>query len=1060
MNDGVVREENKILKVTKDVLMKIGGFFKRSVNHYYYMFLFLSIIYTAISLVIILYPVLGYDTFYNNNTDDIVQYYPYIYGFFRKIKTGTLSLYDVSLYGGASFFSGVYYIPIDLFLGVAFILSFFMSVEVAYFISLVIKIACGGMILYFVLKRKGMKPLVCLVVSVIYFVSGITETCFVFPVFLGIVFYAPLAMLIVDAWIDKKGLYSIFIPLFCLQVVIFDFYIAYMLIAFMCIYYVVEVSIRIKKFFLFTKEFWINLVMFMSLVLIGVLMSLFFLLPSALYVMNESSRNNATKDYYWYYSTIASEKSDISLRHYFQMFVNYFTPNVPFHLCLIKAGDYIREHASLYMTSGGIIYLFYFFFLRGKKNNMLKFWVFLFNIAFCIPLVAMIMTLQPWAYARWFFIPFMINLYAMALGMNENNFKVGKNKYLKFLPMTFLVPGLLAIMYIYFKEASHIGDVDFQFLSFHYYRWSGNSAVGKELYFDPIMIGSMVFIGIYLILLIFAFLFELLKLRSNIFYRIMPIAIMAEAIFAGVIAFSNVGSTSYSTYLNEMEEQIKYLEKNMGYDLKEGYRINLDTNCAKWTTNTNILFGNTNPNRFFQSFYNTPLNDYEHDIHYSNDTGWSRSTIHGYTAFSGPMFNTKYVIGTIDYNYFKLPEALYGPTTVDGQTTYYELRDLPQFIVYDQAFTFEHDENVKVYGIYEDGTPVLDSFGKEKVSSYKSSDNEDDNFVKDTLLLKYAYIKTTKDQEYNQYYKDVDGTAKIVGDKVLIKESANKNAEKILKYLDSDQLNYYKTLKSSFNSDYHTNKYSITSKYKSDTYVSTYAYNIIELADLPNLKNTLKDYDGVYIETKRQDVEKMSSPYYYFDYSDIDIYDDNVLFTDTYRGQYFMPMHYNVGYFNAYSDASGIEKVPTRIAIKMPDSVASSIKVYIYPFKYDIYDEFIERQNQYTNRDYYLDGDKMHIEFENNNSKSLIVKTAYTYSDDWKVVGDKYETCNINGGFLGIIIPKNNVGKISIDLQFVPAGWNTGVRLSSVGLLLFFISTAGIIVYGFKQKRKYENLFR
>jgi hypothetical protein len=85
MNDGVVREENKILKKTKDILIKIGGFFKNSLNHYYYMFLFLSIIYTVISLVIILYPTLGYDTFYNNNTDDIVQYYPYIYGFFRNI---------------------------------------------------------------------------------------------------------------------------------------------------------------------------------------------------------------------------------------------------------------------------------------------------------------------------------------------------------------------------------------------------------------------------------------------------------------------------------------------------------------------------------------------------------------------------------------------------------------------------------------------------------------------------------------------------------------------------------------------------------------------------------------------------------------------------------------------------------------------------------------------------------------------------------------------------------------------------------------------------------------
>ena len=101
----------------------------------------------------------------------------------------------------------------------------------------------------------------------------------------------------------------------------------------------------------------------------------------------------------------------------------------------------------------------------------------------------------------------------------------------------------------------------------------------------------------------------------------------------------------------------------------------------------------------------------------------------------------------------------------------------------------------------------------------------------------------------------------------------------------------------------------------------------------------------------------------------------------------------------------------------------------------------------------------MHIEFDNNNSNALIVKTAYTYSNDWKVVDNKYETCNVDGGFLGVIIPKDNVGRINIDLKFVPAGFNMGMKLSSLGILLFFITTAGIIIYGINQKKKYNNLF-
>jgi hypothetical protein len=348
------------------------------------------------------------------------------------------------------------------------------------------------------------------------------------------------------------------------------------------------------------------------------------------------------------------------------------------------------------------------------------------------------------------------------------------------------------------------------------------------------------------------------------------------------------------------------------------------------------------------------------------------------------------------------------------------------------------------------------SDGKDKKSSYRSSDNQDDNFVKDTLLLEYAYVKATKEIVKNQYYKNVDGSYVADGEAVTVSVKQDKDSTKILDYLDSTQIYNFVDLKNSFKTTYKTQKYTKTSKYKSDTYVSTYAYNIV---DLTSMKDILKDYDGIYVQTNRQNIEHMESPYYYFDYSDSNLDDESLIFDDGYRGRYFQPMHYNVGFFNAYNNEEGEAKVPNRIAIKMPDSIGGSINVHIYPFKYEIYNNFIERQNQYTNRDYYLDGSNMHIEFDNNNSNALIVKTAYTYSNDWKVVDNKYETCNVDGGFLGIIIPKDNVGRINIDLKFVPAGFNMGMKLSSLGILLFFITTAGIIIYGINQKKKYNNLF-
>ena len=169
-------------------------------------------------------------------------------------------------------------------------------------------------------------------------------------------------MLLVDLFLNKKDRIKgyLFIPLFVLNAIIFDFYIAYMLVAFMCVFFVVESSLYSKKFFLFTKEFYINFITYMMLVFIGLALSAFYLMPSALYIMNESSRTSSQMDYLWYYSSSHYNGDGISFRHYYTQFINYFIPNNPFRLCLIEAGDYIREHGTLYMTSGGIIYFAYF----------------------------------------------------------------------------------------------------------------------------------------------------------------------------------------------------------------------------------------------------------------------------------------------------------------------------------------------------------------------------------------------------------------------------------------------------------------------------------------------------------------------------------------------------------------------------------------------------------------------------------------------------------------------------------------------------------------------------
>ena len=191
--------------ISIDVIPKKHNWFIRFWNYIFQnklnTFILLTIILTLFTLYLMIYPTY-FGTFINYGTDDVAEYHIYIDSLFRKIKTGTLSLYDTGLYGGTSFFSGVYYFAVDFFTVIAFILSYVMPTAVADTLSMLLRIVFGSMIIYAFFARKGFKPIVCLLISFIYFTGGVTQTELVFPVYVGVCFYAPLAMLLVDAVIE------------------------------------------------------------------------------------------------------------------------------------------------------------------------------------------------------------------------------------------------------------------------------------------------------------------------------------------------------------------------------------------------------------------------------------------------------------------------------------------------------------------------------------------------------------------------------------------------------------------------------------------------------------------------------------------------------------------------------------------------------------------------------------------------------------------------------------------------------------------------------------------
>ena len=910
----------------------------------------LAVILFIVVMVLLIYPSF-YNTFLNCSTDDIIQYHAYAVGFLNRIKAGQVSLYDRTLFGGTSFFASVYYIPLDIFLFIGYIFSFFMPTEMAYVLSNLLRVAGGSLLLYYFFVRKNCNTKIALILAMIFFVGGVTQAEMVFPVYLGICFYVPLAMVIVDLLIDKKGFYYLIVPIYVVAVLLYDYYIGYMILAFFAVFFVIRYSMELRRFFLISKEFYLRLLEFLGMILIGVMMAAFILVPSVFYVLEESSRTDSSADpSLWYYTTGSGENVKISIRHYFTMWCNLFIPNSPFSLCLISAGDYMREHATFYMTSGGVIYLTYFFFTRGKGEWKLKIWLILFNLMFCMPLFAMIFTVSKIPYSRWFFIPYMLNFYAMGLAMNKQNFYVGKNNFIKLAPLAMLVAGFVTLSIVYITNPD---------IFIHYSK--GDS------YFAPILIGTLVFIGIYILLLFLGFIFQLFKKEKllKLAYAAIMLTICGEVVFSGIITFSNVGSRDYMQNEQAITKRMNTLKSLTNYSYN--FRTNMMSDKANALTNTNVILGMTNYGSFFQSFYNTPLNEYTSTFHNKYTTSWSRASIYGYNLLTAPIFANKYVIQDQDCaNYVNLPEKYYTKLGVVDNTIYYEQKEVYEFMVYDQIFT--------------------------------NSSLNSETFTKDLALLRYGYVKA------------LDKPAEDAKKETI---KAYNNYDKIIKS-NIGTVDYNDFYTAIFNN---TNVTSYTLTRFNDGKFDGNGYYAYDLSD-PKYQN-LFEHDMVYFSISSTDITTSNSHHYYLISKSVN--------EDGEEQRSYHPIHYNLSFKDNYD--------PIMLLIPTSSKTTSSY-VKAWGFDYDLYDEYFTKQQEYKNREFSFNNETMNIKFTNANNKAVIVKTPYTYSEDWKVTNTLYQTCNIDSGFLGVIVPEGTTN-VDITLNFEPKYYYISCKVTLLGCIIY-----------------------
>ena len=487
------------IKKKRSFKEKIKAFFENAFSTNKKSLLFLGVLLSVIMTIYFLVILIFRKNFYNNFSDDALQYYPFMCDFINKIKSGDLSWYSFKNYLGASFFSDTYYIPLDGFTLIIFIFSFVMPTEIAMSIVEIIKLIGGAIALGAYLGIKGYRPKVTFLIALLYFSSsGIT--CFsCFPCFTSLAFYLPFSLIIGHYFLKGKWLY---VPLFATLVVLYNYYLAYMVFAFMSFSMLFMVFIEKKKIYKSILE----LISYIALILFGLSMAMVIFLPSMDFVLQSTSRNVAgggsikslllmvatyldvaltfiTCSFKALINVVSSFKgfsnvfemvdnSFIQLRYlintisksrtidgtkllaslfdieeYYRVMSTTFTPVTPSSFYGYQS-SYFIEHISLYITGIGLVLSTYIWSMKDRRSNIYKIITLLCVFMMLLPFFSYILSANlEVLYTRWFNVVTIPMLLIAGHVVNENGLYNLKEK-----PM---IIGLVSLLYVGIFGAYH-----------------------------------------------------------------------------------------------------------------------------------------------------------------------------------------------------------------------------------------------------------------------------------------------------------------------------------------------------------------------------------------------------------------------------------------------------------------------------------------------------------------------------------------------------------------------------------------------------------------------------
>lgn len=579
-------------------------------------YLFKLIMISFLTMIgIYLIPIIssGYAGF--DNSDGMLQYRAYMKSFFNALDNNSFDTFNMHMLHGTSIFALEYYVPLDIFTLILYILHFIIDFNYAFaFVRLLM--IFSGTITFYLMSKKVFKltDKTSFLLSLLWIISGSVSVFINYYAYCALYFYVPVAMYLFDLAHNKHKYISV--GFFTMVLMLYNFYLGYVIIM-VTIFVTVTLNFMRRDstttFKTQCKKELKQLCFDAIPILLGVLSASFIILPTVLYLLNYTSTSRVGKYY--------------SVWHFIHLIARMFVPTFESAFTISKYDQYINCQMSLYITVFGCLSLINLF-ISDKENR--KRYLHLLGVLLVMliaPFIAYFFTASKAVYGRWYFLFTLIELYYVGVNY-ENNYlnldalerKVG-NTHFKIKHLIAIIAVLIIITYF----------ILLMFL--------GTDEYAKSMITISCIIALFAILGI-------------IYLKNH-----RKIIMIIEGAGTLILMFSfSLFAIFPKTYIQS--ENILNKVSAIDSDYISRYNTDILVTDVKDDNSNSITTVYSSECNFFSSFWNHNANPYiQNYVTRKSTNNWNFSTINNTSIFNSTFLGYEYYILKSDKDYI-IPDYL------------------------------------------------------------------------------------------------------------------------------------------------------------------------------------------------------------------------------------------------------------------------------------------------------------------------------------------------------------------------------------------------------------------